>query len=346
MTGRSNGIAALVSVVALLAASPAWGQGSALNQPGRQAKQVSPKEAPAESILAPGQSLPAQAPDPQHRATVASPRRPPLSTIAETGRAARGGSRSARTESATTFDVTAMNVDCGALGNPSPSGGPPVGIAEALLGADTIVVKGTCIANLVITRDNVTLTTDGVNPAVFQAADPNQPVIQIDGAQRVVINGVVANGITVSGGTFGVSATRGATGSLANCDVSGASNTAVISSYGSTLEVDNCVIHDANRGATAANTASLIVTNSTARNNTNEGLLAVRSSYLRVGQDRGGNPVARPVTVNNNGTNGISVIDSSSGTIVASNIHHNGSNGILFQRGGAGSVGVGSNSFV
>src|SRR5207249_1517841 len=131
--------------------------------------------------------------------------------------------------------------------------------------------------------------------------------------------GVVANGITLSGGPWGLAATRGSTASLANCDVSGATNAAVISSYSSTLEVDKCVLHDSNRGGTAANDSALIVTNSTVRNNTVEGLQAVRSSYLRVGQDRGGNVVARPVTVNNNGTHGISVVDSSSGTIVASN---------------------------
>jgi len=88
------------------------------------------------------------------------------------------------------------------------------------------------------------------------------------------------------------------------------------------------------------------VTNSTSRNNANEGLVAVRSSYLRVGQDRGGNAVPRPVTVNNNGTPGISVLDSSSANIVASNIHHNGSNGVLFQRGSAGTVGAGVNGLV
>ena len=50
--------------------------------------------------------------------------------------------------------------------------------------------------------------------------------------------------------------------------------------------------------------------------------------------------------MNNNGTDGISIIDSSAANIVASNVHHNGSNGVLFQRGSSGIVGIGSNNFV
>jgi parallel beta-helix repeat protein len=203
----------------------------------------------------------------------------------------------------------------------------------------TFVLQGTCLVNVIIRLDDVTITTSGA--ATVQASDPNQTVILLDGAQRVVING-----LSVSGGTYGVSATRGATGSLTNCDISGGTINAVISSYGSTLEIDNCVIHNNFRGAVAANNASLIVTNTTSRDNANEGLLAIRSSYLRVGQDRGGSLVARPVTVNNNGTHGVSIVDSSTANIVASNIHHNGNNGVLFQRGSSGEVGMGSNNLV
>jgi len=205
----------------------------------------------------------------------------------------------------------------------------------------TVNVSGTCTENITVTRDNVRIQPKSEAIPSIVAANNSNATIQFDGARYFVITGVA-----VSGGTFGVSATREAMGALMNCDVSGATNTGAIASYSSTLEIDNCVIHDNNRGATAANDSSLVVTNSTIRSNANEGLLAVRSSYLRVGQDRGGNPVARPVTVNNNGTQGISVLDSSSANIVAANVHHNTSNGILFQRGSAGSVGIGSNNFV
>jgi len=209
-----------------------------------------------------------------------------------------------------------------------------------------ITVSGNCTENVVITRDDVTINTNGAATATITAQFANQPVIQLDGARRIVIDGVMANGINLVGGTYGLVASRGATASLANCDVSGATNAGVISSYSSTLEVDRCVLHNNNRGGAASNDSQLIVTNSFVQNNASEGLLAVRSSYLRVGQDGGGNVVARPVEVNNNGTQGISVLDSSSGTIVASNIHHNPGIGVLFQRGSAGTIGTGSNGLV
>jgi parallel beta-helix repeat protein len=212
------------------------------------------------------------------------------------------------------------------------------------VGALIINLSGTCTENVVVSRNDVSIQPTSGTPTIT-AANNNLVTIQFDQARNFAVTGV-----TITGGTFSLSATRGSIGVLSNCDVSGASNTAVIASYGSTLEVDSCVIHDSNNGATAANDSSLVVTNSTLRNNPNQGLQAVRSSYLRVGQDRGGSLVARPVTVNNNGR-GIAIVDSSSGTIVASDIFNNGSSnnttgGILFQRGSAGTVGIGSNNFV
>jgi parallel beta-helix repeat protein len=210
-----------------------------------------------------------------------------------------------------------------------------------------ITVRGICNENVLITRDDVLINTNGANPATIVAVDPSQAVIRVDGGRRIVIDGVMPNGIALSGGTSGLVATRGSTVSLANADISGATFTAaVVSSYGSTLDVDASVLRDSVRGGVAANNAQLVVTNSTVRNHANEGLLAVRSAYLRVGQDLGGSVVARPVTVIDNGTQGISVVDSSSATIVATTIRNNSSNGIAFTRGSAGTIGTGSNGLV
>src|SRR6266540_6776785 len=64
-----------------------------------------------------------------------------------------------------------------------------------------IQVKGTCTENVVIARDDVTIKTNGIAAATIVAADNGQPAILLDGAQRIVINGVVANGVSISGGT-------------------------------------------------------------------------------------------------------------------------------------------------
>jgi hypothetical protein len=58
----------------------------------------------------------------------------------------------------------------------------------------TFAIQGTCTLNLIITRDDVTLTSNGATPFTFAAADPNQAVIQLDGAQRVVINNITVTG--------------------------------------------------------------------------------------------------------------------------------------------------------
>jgi hypothetical protein len=85
-------------------------------------------------------------------------------------------------------------------------------------------VKGTCTENLTITRDDVTIKTNGVATATIQAADPAKPTVLLDGARRIVIDGKVANSISVTGGTFSIDATRGSSLNVSHCAVSGASN--------------------------------------------------------------------------------------------------------------------------
>jgi len=92
-------------------------------------------------------------------------------------------------------------------------------------------VKGTCTENITIIRDDVTIKTNGVAHATIHAADPTQPTVLLDGARNIVIDGKVANGISVTGGTFNIDATRGSSLSIANCVVSGASNTGIISAF-------------------------------------------------------------------------------------------------------------------
>lgn len=206
-----------------------------------------------------------------------------------------------------------------------------------------LVVSGTCTENIVVTRDNVTITTNGSTPASVVAADITLPAISLDGAHRVIIDGKFSNGFSVSGGTFGIAATRGSSLDVANCAVSGASNTGIISSYGSTVSVDSCSVTGNVTGVAAANTASAAVTNSTVSDNTGNGLIAVRSAYLRVGQDRSGNVVLKPVTVSRNGVNGIAISEGSAGTIVGGTVERSTASNIFVGRASSGQIGLGSN---
>ncbi len=207
-----------------------------------------------------------------------------------------------------------------------------------------VVVKGTCTENLVIEADDVTITTDGVTPAVLVAADAGQAVVLLDGAHRIVIDGVIPNGISVSGGTYGIYASRGSTLDVKNCHVTGASNSGIVGSINSAVSVDACSITSNLNGVVSANTSSVFVTNSTVNGNTGTGLVAARSSYLRVGQDSSGSLTVKPVTASGNGGNGIAITEGSSGNVVGGTVEGNTGSQVFVGRGSSGQIGLGSNS--
>src|SRR5438445_8693491 len=101
-----------------------------------------------------------------------------------------------------------------------------------------IIVQGTCTENVVITSDDVTITTDGVNTATINARDPSQPTIQLDGAHRVRIDGVTLGGLAIGGGAIGVYALRGSARDLTNCTVRGMSLDGVGAPHGRALSVE------------------------------------------------------------------------------------------------------------
>jgi hypothetical protein len=208
-----------------------------------------------------------------------------------------------------------------------------------------IVVRGTCTENVVITSDDVTITTDGVSPATISALDTSQPTIRLDGAHRIRIDGVTPGGLTISGGTYGILASRGSTLDLSNCTVAGNSQNGVVASYSSTLSVDSCTVGpNTGNGVGASNTASLAITNSTVTNNTAAGVFAVRSSFVRVGQDLAGTPIAKPVTVSGSGGNGIAISESSAGSVVGGVVENSGATQLFVGRGSSGQIGLGSNN--
>jgi hypothetical protein len=207
-----------------------------------------------------------------------------------------------------------------------------------------IIVKGTCVENVVIERDDVTIRTNGIAPATIKAADPTLPAIRLDGAHRVVIDGVVPNGLSVNGGTFGISASRGSTLEVRNCAVTAASNTGIISAYGSDVSVDGCSVTGNGNGVTAANTASVTVSSSTVSNNAGSGIVATRSSYVRVGQDHGGTPTLRPVTVSTNAGTNIAITEGSSGNVVGGTVEAAGGTNIFVGRASSGQIGLGTNN--
>jgi hypothetical protein len=217
-------------------------------------------------------------------------------------------------------------------------------ISPKLTAARTaITVKGTCTENLLIQFDDISIVTDGVTPATIVPANPSQPTILLEAARRILIDGRAA-GLTVNGGSYGVSATRGSELDVANCIVTNTSQNGLLTSYSSSLVVDHCTISGNNgNGGAAANASSLVITNSVVSSNALAGLVAARSSFLRVGQDLSGTAVLKPVTVSANGTNGIAITESSAGSVVGGTIQTSGSTNLVIGRGSSGQIGLGAN---
>jgi hypothetical protein len=207
-----------------------------------------------------------------------------------------------------------------------------------------ITIKGNCVENLVIAASDVSISPHGGVPASFTAADPARQTIRLDGAQRVVIDGLGAGGLTINGVVFGISAERSSSLTVRNCVITGATRGGLVSSYGSSVDIDACQITgNSGFGAIAANTASLVISNSTVSGTSGSGLLATRGSYLRVGQDREGTLTLKPVTISANTVNGIAVVDSSSANIVGGVVEGSGGPNIFVGRGSSGQIGFGSN---
>jgi hypothetical protein len=210
-----------------------------------------------------------------------------------------------------------------------------------------VIVRGTCVENVLVAADDVSIRTDGITPATIIPADPSQAAVVVEGARRVAIGGGAPDGLTINGGTFGIVATRGAAVDLNNCVVTGTTSTGVVASNSSSLVVDNCrITGNTGNGAAAANASSLYVTNSVVSGNTLSGIVAVRTSYVRVGQDVNSTAVLRPVTVSGNGVTGLTVAESSSGTVVATAINGNGANGISVSRASSAQIGIGINGLL
>lgn len=201
----------------------------------------------------------------------------------------------------------------------------------------TIVIQGACTENLVITRDDVML--QGQAGASIAPADATRATIQIDGARRVRIEN-----LTVTGGEGAVVGRNGALFEVGNVTATGGTRFGIIASFGSTGAVDGSTVQNVNGdGVVAANNSSIVITNSTVRNNTGSGISGVRAAHVRVGQDASGTAVVRPVTVADNGANGISVADSSAAIVVGGSVTGSGRSAISVGRGSSGQIGVGAN---
>jgi len=188
---------------------------------------------------------------------------------------------------------------------------------DGLTGPATIVVTGTCHENLVIKNDDVIL-----QGGTYEAYDPTQATIFVQGARRVAIKSV-----TVKGGLFGVLASRDVYLTLEDSLIKETTSRGVVSNFGSSVIVNNCKIKDNTQlGIFVNDNSALILTNSTITGNHGTGVQVQHASSARIGQDIAG--VAAPNKITNNGICGVAVTMSAYALIDGNTITDNSGDGV------------------
>lgn len=193
-----------------------------------------------------------------------------------------------------------------------------------------LVVKGTCRENLVVSRDDVTIQTDGVNSARLEPADPSRETIRLDGARRILIDGGATSGLTVVGGSSGIAADRGSTFELKRAVVTGGSDVGVAVLHGSSGAIDACHVHDNTGSGIRVASATATITASTVEANGQSGVIVTTSGQATIGIDAEGKPSGN--AIRNNARAGVTVVTGASATLAANTVEGNGGAGVAVGR--------------
>lgn len=173
---------------------------------------------------------------------------------------------------------------------------------------DTIIIKGTCSENLLISDpkggfNGVTL--DGQGTATISGPDATLNVVELVG-----VSGFTIRGLTITGGNDGLSINTG-----------------------SDIAIDTVVVQNTGRHGIHFQRGSTdgYVVNSTVQNNPGNGIVINENSYVRVGFTDGigaSEGDTGPCLIQGNGGYGIRIQRSSSARIYTNTISNNTNNGI------------------
>ena len=195
--------------------------------------------------------------------------------------------------------AASIKVDCDAGGK----------IGAALVNmkpGDTLLAKGTCRENVVITTEMARLTLDGQGTATIDAPDFSRVAIDVTGRD------ITIRGFTITGGRHGINVVRGATAIIAN-NVIHHTGTKAGPGRGFGIEIGQ------------QSFASIV--GNTIRDNPRYGIHVGESSSARIGFTdiaiQGGGNV-----IENNGQFGVAVSGSSNARIVGNTIRKNRGDGI------------------
>jgi nitrous oxidase accessory protein NosD len=195
-------------------------------------------------------------------------------------------------------------------------------IAHALRQGDerkplVVILHGTCIENVTVDRDDVTLVADGPGGTV-NGPDPNTSTVTVTGS-RVTIDGVA-----VTGGRNGILGLGARALTVANCIVQNTGRTGIVFTQGTSGTVDTCTVHNNPRDGLAIESSSVTVINSSISQNARAGVVLSDGSSGRIGVD--GLNVAAGNVISNNGSNGLHISVGSTAFVGGNTISGNGTN--------------------
>jgi hypothetical protein len=182
-----------------------------------------------------------------------------------------------------------------------------------------LTIRGTCVENVVVNRDDVTLRAEAPGAGVSgPAAEANRSAIVVE-ASRVMLDG-----LTVTGPWNGIVGVGAARLTIQNCTVSGVGRTGIVFFHNSNGLVEGCSVTGSARDGVAIEAASAAITNSTISGNGRSGVLVTNAASARIGLrvsgEAGGNQI-----VNNAGT-GIHVSIGAGAFIYGNTVSGNGAN--------------------
>jgi parallel beta-helix repeat protein len=220
-----------------------------------------------------------------------------------------------------------LTVDCGSGASINGTLSRPTLFDRRLV----VTVNGTCNENVTLQRDDVVLRAQTSGSGV-NATDAPQPPILINGATRVLLDG-----LTVVGGNNGVKATGAAAITIRNSIIRNAVTNGVLVNGRATAVVQGSTIENNGQVGVVADGSSIKMTDSTVQGNGFSGVVSARGSDVILGDTDSAGTVCCGNQIVNNARDGVTVVDSASATLYGNTVQGNGGStsrfGILVLQG-------------
>jgi len=200
-------------------------------------------------------------------------------------------------------------------------------LAQHQGGPLTVEIIGTCLEHVTVSRSDVTLVA-GAPGAAIQGTRTDLDTLTVK-ADRFVLDGLVPDGLSVSGGRNAIVVTGASQAQLRNCTAHASGSgivggIGILFSQGASGSVDACRSSLNPVDGIFLDAANVTITNSKLEKNGRNGVFIFGASYGKIGFTNAFLP--GPNVINDNGGNGIHVTQNSLGLIFGNDVKGNGTN--------------------